>query len=717
MCAHSVSPYGGVMTIARADAPRTYPNLPDSGIVDDYHGVSVPDPYRYLEDPQDFRTTTWLEAQGQLMAAERGTWSSRELFVDRVGELLGSGAISPPYIRGERTFFTKRNPGQQFAVLYVRDTADSHTNPETARVLIDPMAMDPEGHTTLDSWQPSKEGDLIAYQISQGGNEESDVYVMNVETGEIIEGPISRCRYSPIAWLKGGSAFYYVRRIAPEFLSESERHFHRRVYLHTVGADPATDILVFGSGMNMTNYYGVSVSRDGRWLEVSSSEGTEPRNDLWIADLSTSEPTSPSFELVQGDVDAQTSITFGRDGRAYIFTDKDAPRGTVLVTTPGSWDPSSWQTLIPEPQDAVLESVTLLDGEELDQDQLLVVQTSHGVAEMAMHDARGGAPLYNIELPGAGTIGGPVEHIDGGPITWLVYTDHTTVPTVYEFDARTRELTLFATPPGAVKAPEVHSELITYPSLDGTTIRMFVISPTGKADKPRSTILYGYGGFGIPLQPGYSAAILAWVESGGVWAIANLRGGGEEGEEWHRAGMLAQKQNVFDDFHSAAEYLIEEGWTTSEQLGIYGGSNGGLLVGAAMTQRPELFNAVVCVAPLLDMIRYVESELGPTWTVEYGDPADPQQFGWLHAYSPYHRVTEGTDYPATMFAIFDNDTRTDPMHGRKMAAAVQANTVGDRPILVRTEQNVGHGARSLDKSIEESADTLAFMSHWTGLDR
>ena len=705
------------MTIARADAPRNYPNLPDSGIIDDYHGVSVRDPYRYLEDPHDPRTTTWLEAQGQLMEAERGTWSSRERFVGRVGELLGSGAISPPYIRGDRTFFTKRNPGQQFAVLYVRDTADSHTNPDTARVLIDPMAMDPEGHTTLDSWQPSKEGDLIAYQISQGGNEESDVYVMNVETGEIIEGPISRCRYSPIAWLKGGSAFYYVRRIAPEFLSESERHFHRRVYLHTVGTDPVTDILVFGSGMNMTNYYGVSVSRDGRWLEVSSSEGTEPRNDLWIADLTTSEPTSPSFELVQGDVDAQTSITFGRDGRAYIFTDKDAPRGTVLVTTPGSWDPSSWKTLIPEPRDAVLESVTLLDGEGLDQDQLLVVRTSHGVAEMAMHDARGGAPLYNIELPGAGTIGGPVEHIDGGPITWLVYTDHTTVPTVYEFDARTRELTLYATPPGAVKAPEVHSELITYPSLDGTLIRMFIISPTGKPDKPRPTILYGYGGFGIPLQPGYSAAILAWVESGGVWAIANLRGGGEEGEQWHRAGMLAQKQNVFDDFHSAAEYLIGKSWTTSEQLGIYGGSNGGLLVGAAMTQRPELFNAVVCVAPLLDMIRYVESELGPTWTVEYGDPADPQQFGWLHAYSPYHRVTEGTDYPATMFAIFDNDTRTDPMHGRKMAAAVQANTVGNRPILVRTEQNVGHGARSLDKSIEESADTLAFMSHWTGLNR
>jgi prolyl oligopeptidase len=717
MCAIGASPYGGAMTSAQPIAPINYPQLPDSGIVDDFHGVSVPDPYRYLEDPQDARTTEWLQEQELLMDAERETWTSRAHYVDRVGELLGSGAISPPYIRGSRTFFTKREPGQQFAVLYVRDTGDSHTDPQTARVLIDPMAMDPEGHTTLDSWQPSKEGDLLAYQISQGGNEESDVYVMNVETGETVEGPIGRCRYSPIAWLKGGSAFYYVRRIAPELLPESERHFHRRVYLHTVGADPQTDVLVFGAGMNMTNYYGVSVSRDGRWLEVSSSEGTEPRNDLWIADLTASEPSSPSFELVQGDVDAQTSVTFGRDGRAYIFTDRDAPRGTVLVTTPGSWNPDSWTTLIPEPQDSVLESVTLLDGEGLDHDQLLVVHTSHGVAHMAMHAAADGATLYEIELPGAGTIGGPVEHIDGGPITWIVYTDHTTVPTVYEFDARTRQLTLYANPPGAVTAPEVHSELITYPSLDGTTVRMFVISPTGTPDQPRPTILYGYGGFGIPLQPGYSAAILAWVESGGVWAIANLRGGGEEGEEWHRAGMLANKQNVFDDFHAAAEYLISQGWTTSEQLGIYGGSNGGLLVGAAMTQRPELFNAVVCVAPLLDMIRYVESELGPTWTVEYGDPADAEQFGWLHAYSPYHRVTNGTDYPATMFAIFDNDTRTDPMHGRKMAAAVQANTAGARPILVRTEKNVGHGARSLNKSIEETADTLAFMSRWTGLDR
>jgi prolyl oligopeptidase len=244
---------------------------------------------------------------------------------------------------------------------------------------------------------------------------------------------------------------------------------------------------------------------------------------------------------------------------------------------------------------------------------------------------------------------------------------------------------------------------------------MFVISGVSDPDMPRPTVLYGYGGFGVPLTPGYSAAVLAWVEAGGVWAVANLRGGSEEGEDWHRAGMLGRKQNVFDDFHGAAEWLVDNGWTTPDQLGIYGGSNGGLLVGAAMTQRPDLFSAVVCVAPLLDMIRYTTSELGPTWTVEYGDPASPEQFGWLHAYSPYHRVAEGTDYPATMFAVFDNDTRTDPMHGRKMCAAVQHATAGTRPVLLRTEGDVGHGARALSKSVEESADTLAFLAAWTGL--
>lgn len=690
--------------------PRTYPQASREDIVDDMHGVPVADPYRWLESADDHRTQEWLTAQADVLERERSQWSLRDRFAGDVAALLGSGAISLPVHRRDRVFFTRREPGQQFGVLFVRDPDGGE------RVLLDPMAIDPTGSTTLDAWQPSKEGDRLAYQLSEGGTEESVLYVMDVSSGEVIDGPIDRCRYSPIAWIPGGESFYYVRRLPPEVLPESERGFHRRVYLHSVGAPTDDDANVFGAGMTMTNYYGVEVSRDGRWLQVSASEGTEPRNDLWVADLTASSPANPAFQQVQVDVDAQTSLTFGRDGRVYVSTDLDAPRGRLAVTTPGAWAASEWVDLIPEDLEAVLESVAVLDGEELTEDLLLVTKTDHGVASLTLLRASDGSLIEAIDAPGAGTIAGPIERPDGGPVVWFAYTDHTHVPTIYSFDARTREVGLYATPPGSVEVPDVHSRLVTYESKDGTTVRMFIVSPTDSPDHPRPTVLYGYGGFGIPMQPGFSAAILAWVKAGGVWAVACLRGGGDEGEQWHRDGMLDKKQNVFDDFHAAAQYLTEGGWTTPANLGIYGGSNGGLLVGAAMTQRPDLFNAVVCVAPLLDMIRYTTSELGPTWTVEYGDPEDAEQFGWLHAYSPYHRVVDGTDYPATMFAVFDNDTRTDPMHGRKMCAAVQAATSGERPILLRSEGNVGHGARKLDAAVEETADTLAFLAHWTGMD-
>ena len=686
-----------------------YPAAERLDLVDDLHGRPVPDPYRWLEDAQDPRSVEWRAAQDALMEQERAGWSQRDRFAARIEQLMGSGSVSPPYARGRWTFFTRREPGQQFPVLYVREGNGER------RVLFDPIARDPSGLTTLDAWQPSKEGDRLALQYSVGGNEESILAVMDTATGAIIEDGIDRCRYSPIAWLPGGERFYYVRRIAPELLPEPERQFHRRVYLHTVGASTDDDILVFGAGMTMTNYYGVEVSRDGHWLQVSASEGTEPRNDLWIADLRSSPPEAPAFQLVQGDVDAQTGIQVGRNGLFYISTDLDAPRGRLCVSAPDAIFDRPWRDLIPEDPEAVLDGFAILDGPDLIRPLLLAVWTRHVVSEMTLHDLESGALLERIELPGAGTIGGPVEQPDGGPVAWLVYTDHTTVPTIYSFDGRTGTVELWESPPGTVEVPRVHSRQVTYTSKDGTKVRMFILSPTETPDRPRPTILYGYGGFGIPLSPGYSSTILTWVESGGVWAVANLRGGGEEGEEWHRAGMLGNKQNVFDDFHSAAEWLIDNGWTTRDQLAINGGSNGGLLVGAAMTQRPDLFQAVVCVAPLLDMVRYTTSELGPTWTVEYGDPEIPEQLDWLLGYSPYHRVADQTPYPATMFVAFDNDTRTDPMHARKMCAAVQHATSSDRPVVFRGEGDVGHGARSLNRSIEESADVLAFAARWTGL--
>jgi prolyl oligopeptidase len=307
------------------DAPN-YPDAPREDLVENLHGIPVADPYRWLEDRDDSRTAAWLAAQSALMSAEREAWIHRDAFAERISTLLGAGTISPPYWRGDRCFLSRREPGQQFSVLYVVD-ADG-----TERALIDPMVIDPTGVTTLDSWQPSKEGERLAYQLSVGGNEESLLYVMDVATGETVEGPIDRCRYSPIAWIPGGEQFYYVRRLAPELLPEAERNFHRRVYLHTVGTSPDDDALVFGAGREMTNYYGVEVSRDGHWLQVSASKGTEPRNDLWAADLSDGLLDHPAFLLVQGDVDAQTSLTFGRDGRVYVATDLDAPRGRLAVT-------------------------------------------------------------------------------------------------------------------------------------------------------------------------------------------------------------------------------------------------------------------------------------------------------------------------------------------------------------------------------------------------
>jgi prolyl oligopeptidase len=313
-----------------------------------------------------------------------------------------------------------------------------------------------------------------------------------------------------------------------------------------------------------------------------------------------------------------------------------------------------------------------------------------------------------------GTIGGISERPEGGHEAWFGYTDNTTPPTIQRYDARTGETALWAASPGAVEVPAVNTERMTYRSADGSEIHMLVISKPG-VEGPRPTVLYGYGGFGLSMTPGYSASILSWVEQGGAYAIAQLRGGGEEGEEWHRAGMLANKQNVFDDLHAAAEHLIATGVTTASQLAISGGSNGGLLVGAALTQRPELYAAVVCSAPLLDMIRYELFGLGATWNVEYGTVEKPDEFAWLHAYSPYHNVREGVSYPATLFTVFQSDTRVHPLHAWKMCAALQYAQASDRPILLRNEVEAGHGARAVSKTIELAADQLTFLAYHTGL--
>ncbi len=717
-----------------------YPPARHEDLVEDLFGHRVADPYRWLEDAGSGETRQWLAAEEELWAAYRAELPGRDAFAARVGELLRVGYVGVPAWRGTARFYTRRDPDQEHGVLYVADAAGVAAEADgtgavtdeivagavatggavtdgAARALVDPVAIDPSGRTTLDHWQPDKEGRQLAYQLSTGGNEESLLRVLDVASGEVVDGPIDRCRYSGVAWLPGGKAFYYVRRLPPQAVPEGESQFHRRVYLHVVGTAPESDAMVFGEGRDKTTYYGVSVSVDGRWLVISASIGTAPRDDVWLADLTASDPAAPVLVPVTVGLDAQTSLRAGRDGRLYVYTDLHAPRGRICVADPSVPGPAGWRDLIAEDPAAVLRGYAILD--ELPRPVLLVSRTRHAISEVTVHDLATGEQLSAIGLPGLGSVGGIAERPEGGHEAWFGYTDYTTPPVVLRYDAATGGLDTWATSPGSVSdPPAVVASQVTYHSADGTPVRMVILEPAGASrdrSGEKSAILNGYGGFDVSMTPGYSANILAWVEAGGVYAVAGLRGGSEEGEEWHRAGMLGRKQNVFDDFRAAASYLISAGITSPERLAVWGGSNGGLLVGAAVTQWPSLFAAAVCSAPLLDMVRYERFGLGETWNTEYGSAAVPDELAWLLAYSPYHRVVPGTSYPAVLFTVFTNDTRVDPLHAYKMCAALQHATASSRPVLLRAEGQVGHGQRAVSLSAALAGDCLAFAARETGL--
>ena len=685
-----------------------YPPARRSDLVDELHGQQVPDPYRWLEDPTSPETIGWTEAQDALVRRHLDSLPGRDHLRSRLHEFLAAGSVSVPVLRGDRAFFTRRSPEQEHAVLFVCEADASE------RVLIDPSALSDDDSVTLDGWRVSNEGDRLAYLLSEGGDEESSLRVMDVTTGGHVDGPIDRVRYSDIAWLPGGEELYYVRRLPPAQVPAGEEQYHRRVYRHGVGRHPDTDMLVFGEGREKTEYYSVSVSRDGRWLVVGASQGTAPRNDVYLADLASDGP----MVAIQEGVDARTDAGV-RDGVLFLFTNRDAPRGRIATADPAA--PAEWRDLVPESgpdAGSVIESFALTDN------AVVVATASHAVGHVHIHDRVTGAWRAEVPLPGLGTVAGLSSRPEGGNEVWVGYTDFVTPAQVHRVEVSTGTVELWEDAPGRVAIAGVTARQVVYRSKDGTEVRMFILGhdidgdddhePTG--DKP--TVLYGYGGFGIALTPSYSAGILAWVEQGGVYAITNLRGGSEEGEDWHRAGMRGTKQNVFDDFVGAADWLVRSGVTSPDHLGISGGSNGGLLVGAALTQHPELFAAVVCSAPLLDMVRYEQFGLGATWNDEYGTAADPEELAWLLGYSPYHRVVEGTAYPAVLFTVFDADTRVDPLHARKLCAALQWATsvpVEERPVLYRREQKVGHGSRSVTRTVELGVDTGAFLADRLGL--
>ncbi len=674
-----------------------YPPTRRDAVVDVLHGEAIPDPYRWLEDGASAETRAWTEAQNALTARWLASVPWREQVRERLTTLLAIGSLGAPTPARGRYFYQRREAGQDQPVLYVREGV---AGPD--RVLLDPNALNAGGTTALDWWYPSDDGRRLAFGLSEDGSEDSTLHVLEVATGEWHPLRIAHTRAADVAWLPDASGFYYTRYPRPGEVPEDEASYHRSVHFHALGTDPAADPLVFRPEVK-EHWPGVALSEDGRWLVLSVAR-TFDQTDLYLADRAGDARLRPVVRDVAAAFDAQVA-----GGRLYVRTNREAPTYRLYLADPADPDPARWREIVPPRAGAVLDGV-LPTGAGVVLSWLAAAQSQLELAGPAGEDPR---PL---PLPAPGTVFGWGAE-PGGTELFFGFHSYTVPPSVYRVELPGTGAALWRRVEADVEPDRFTVAQVHYPSADGTPVSMFLVHPRGLArDGSHPTYLTGYGGFNISMTPGFSRALLGWLEQGGVVAVPNLRGGGEYGEAWHQDGMLGRKQHTFDDFIAAAEYLIREGWTRPDRLAIAGGSNGGLLMGAVLTQRPELFRAVVIQVPLLDMLRYDRFLIARLWIPEYGSAEDPEQFRWLRAYSPYHHVVPGTPYPAVLLATAESDTRVDPLHARKMTAALQAATASEHPVLLRLETQAGHGAgKPVSKVLDELVDTWSFVSRELGI--
>jgi prolyl oligopeptidase len=658
------------------------------------HGVEVEDPYRWLEEDESAEVRAWTDARNAHTRAALDAVHGRATLQAEMERALRRGELDAPEPRGQRLFYTRRDSQQNQPVLYVRGGLKG-----TDRALVDPNTLSAEGTTALDWWYASNDGRLLAYGISSSGDEISTLHVLDVETGKDLPDRIERTRAASVAWTPDSKGFYYTRYPAPGSVPKSEETYHRRVFLHLLGSDPESDTEVFRP-KNSTDWPNVQLSRDGRWLLVTSYVGFD-RNDLYLRDL---EKQGGEFTaVVEGRADTYDAF-IASTGEMFIRTTEGAPRGRVFVARASSPARAMWRELIPQTE-ATLNSIRVVGA------RLFAEYLDKASSQIAVF-TRGGKRLRPVRLPVLGTTTGVTGEEDGGD-AFFRFVSFAVAPTVYRYDFVTGRASEWARVAAtALDARQIVVRQVWYNSKDGTRVSMFLVHKRGLAmNGANPTLLYGYGGFNVSETPTFNpGGVSAWLARGGVYAVANLRGGGEYGEEWHRAGMLARKQNVFDDFIAAAEYLINSRVTSRERLAILGGSNGGLLVAAAETQRPELFRAVVCEVPLTDMLRYQNFLIARLWVPEYGSSDDAAQFKYLRAYSPYHNVRDGARYPATLVTTAESDTRVAPLHARKFAARLQAANASGLPVFLRIETKAGHGAgKPVTKQIEEATDVWAFL--------
>jgi prolyl oligopeptidase len=685
--------------------PSPYPPTKVDKVVDKIHGVEVADPYRWLEDAKSPEVEKWVDQQNAYTRGVLDKLPGRAQVRSRLSELLDIGTIGTPRPVKGHYFYTKREGKQNQPILYVRKGLKGKD-----RVLLDPNQLAKDGTVALDWWFPSRDGALVAYGLSKDGNEQSTLHVRDVATGkDLPEDVIERTRACSVAWLPDGKGFYYTRYPAPGSVKKGQENYNRHIFFHRLRDDPKKDVLVFGEGRAAEDWPNVALSPDGRWL-VAIMEMGWSKSEVYFKDRT--KESSEFIPLVEK-VNALFDVVV-RNDRFYVHTNEKAPRYKVYKVDPLKPKRDDWVEIIPEGKD-VLEGVAAIG------DSLAGLYLHKASSALRLFTKEGKSYGMEIKLPTLGTIAGLGGEWDGHELLFG-FQSFTLPPTIYRIDLNAKEaekLEVWERVKADIDFTAYEVKQVTYPSRDKskTPITMFLAHKKGlKRDGKNPTLLYGYGGFNINITPMFAASRFLFLERGGLLAIPNLRGGGEYGEEWHQAGMLGKKQNVFDDFLGAADWLLKEKYTDRAHLAIQGGSNGGLLVGAALTQAPELFRAVVCQVPLLDMVRYHKFLIARLWIPEYGSADDPKEFKWLYAYSPYHRVKDGTAYPAVLLATAASDSRVDALHARKMAARLQAATSSDQPILLRLETKAGHGAgKPRGKILDELTDEWSFLFWQLGM--
>lgn len=679
----------------------TYPASRTVDQQDTYFGTVVADPYRWLEDTGSEETAAWVEAQNEVTFRFLESIPERAVYVEKLTGLWNYERFGAPWRKGKRTFFSRNDGLQNQAVYYVQDSPEAEP-----RVLLDPNTLSEDGTVALGGLSVSEDGRYLAWATSVSGSDWRTWYVRDIDSGKDLDDKVQWSKFSDAAWNRDASGFYYSRYEAPaEGQTFEESNYFQKLCFHRLGTDQAEDAQVYARPDRKELGFDSSVTEDGRYLIISVWEGSAEKNRIHYKDLLDK---SLVVRRLLDESDAQYDFLHNEGPVFYFLTTLDAPRKRVIaidLTRPGRED---WTTVICEGDDPI-EDVAVLDGS-------FVVTTLRDVASVVKVYGLDGAFLREIPLPGLGSVSG-FSGQSGDTDTYYVFTSFLHPSEIHHYDFRTGQSRLHWAPRIAFDFGAYETTRVFYPSRDGTLIPLFLTHRKGlELDGTNPTLLYGYGGFNVSLNPGFRISLLPWIEQGGIYAQANLRGGGEYGEQWHRGGMLENKQNVFDDFIAAGEHLITAGYTSPDKLAVMGGSNGGTLVGAVVNQRPELFAAAIPQVGVMDMLRFQKFTIGWAWTSDYGSSDDPDLFPVLHAYSPYHNLKEGVEYPAVMITTADHDDRVVPGHSFKYAARLQACQAGNLPVLIRIQTRAGHGAgMPTAMIIQESADHFAFLHRALGL--